>query len=313
MVTSGSTDFTRTRNQIIKEAYQLLGVYGADETIGSSDQSFAEARLNGMIKSWQAMGINLWAYDEGVLFLTKGTAAYSLGGTGDEACLDSDFVGTTLSAAEASGQTVISVTSSTGMTASDVVLIEQDDKTLHSTTIVSVDSATQITITAATTAAASSGNQVFTYTTIAGRPLRIHNVRRRDTSGNEIPLTALSRQEYFELANKSVEGIPSHYCYEPKLTNGKLYLYLAPDSVDSTIRYSFTRSFEDFDNASDNPDFPQEWIDTITYNLSLRMAPAFGKHQEAAATIAPIATSLLESLRNYDSEITSVYLTPQDY
>lgn len=123
-------------------------------------------------------------------FFDQDTATYNLNASsGDEASNNSTVVETTISAAEASGQTVLSVTSSTGMTASDVVLIEMDDGTVHSTTIASVDSATQITVTAATDDTAATGNAVFSFTSKLERPLKIVNARLRDQDGNDRELT----------------------------------------------------------------------------------------------------------------------------
>jgi len=67
---------------------------------------------------------------------------------------------TTLSADEAAGQTVLSVTSSANFTAGNYVNILLDDDTIHRTTIASVDSSIQITIAAALPGKASSGNNV---------------------------------------------------------------------------------------------------------------------------------------------------------
>lgn len=313
MTVSGSHDFTRTRNQIITEAYQLLNVYGADETVNDSDLAFGNARLNGMVKAWQAMGINLWTYEEAVIFLTANTPSYTIGDAGDKSCLLSDFVETTLSANEAASQTVLSVTSSTGMTAADYVGIVLDDNTIHWTTIVSVDSSTQITVTSGLASAAASGNQVFTYTTLLYRPLKIHSIRRRGKNGIETPLYPISRQEYFDLSNKTNPGVPNEFYYDPKLNAGKLYIFQAPNDVTVYLRATISRSFDDFDDSDNTPDFPQEWIDAIVYNLALRMAPAFGKIAETTAAYGPLASALLEAVRNYDNETTSIFLTGHEY
>ena len=53
---------------------------------------------------------------------------------------------------------------SNGCTRSDTILIELDDDTLHSTTIVSVDTSTTLTITTGLASAAADNNNVYTYT-----------------------------------------------------------------------------------------------------------------------------------------------------
>jgi hypothetical protein len=64
---------------------------------------------------------------------------------------------------EASGQTVLTVLDTTGMNALDVVRILMDDATIHKTTIVTVDSATQITVADAIDDDAAAGNYVKAY------------------------------------------------------------------------------------------------------------------------------------------------------
>jgi len=67
------------------------------------------------------------------------------------------FVATTLDAAEASGQTVISVAATTNFATSDPVLIALTDKTLHRSTIASIDAGVSITIDDALPSGASNG------------------------------------------------------------------------------------------------------------------------------------------------------------
>lgn len=308
MATSGSIDFSRNRNQIITDAYQILNIYGADEIVTPGDLVVATTRLNSLVKSLQVQGYSLWREEEGVLFLNKEQSSYDIGsGSTDHATLASNLVETTLSADEALGQTVISVTSSTGMTAADKVGIIQSDNTLHWSTIVSVDSATQITITDATTVAASSGAKVYTYTTDAQRPLYITSIRRQDNSNNEVPLHSASRQEYFDLPNKSAAGIPIQYYYDPKIGLGKVYVYLTPNDEKVKLRYSFVRTFEDFDNSTDTPDMPQEWYDALTFNLAVRLGLIFGKGGTPEyQDLKDQAFMMLEEAKSFDSEKTSI-------
>lgn len=281
MATSGSSNYLVTRDKISTMALNLLNVIGPDETITGQDMNFANDILNMMIKDWQADGLHLWAKERGVLFLTAGTAKYTLGNASSDARVtkDSDAVVTTLSAAEASGQTVISVTSSTGMAASDNVGIVLDDDTIHWTTISTVDSAVQITIAVATTGAAASGNNVYTYTSKIYKPLRIldcYRLRSPGTSQHEQSLTVLNQQEYSIIANKKQEGPPSQVYYQPNLTNGDLFVWPVPTTVDEYITFTYERTLEDLDSSTDDPDFPQEWQLCLVYNLAELLGPAYG-------------------------------------
>lgn len=310
MATSGSTNFNLTRNDIIKDALILLGAVGSEETVDSADIDVASRVLNSMVKAWQGQGIHLWGHQEASLFVTKGTESYSLDGTASSADASNSVVTTTLSADEAAAQTVLSVTSSTGMTASDVVLIELDDGTYEDTTIVSVDSSTQITVTNALTSAAASGNNIYTFTTRMGRPLDIHSVRLRSDSGNDRILNKISREEYFGLPDKTSQGQPVSFFYDPQLTTGKLYLWPNPDAIDYFLKMTYSRSIEDFDAAGDNPDFPQEWLEAITYNLAVRLAPMFGKDQKVLQLLVPLASQMLADVKQFDNEDSSLRVTP---
>lgn len=70
---------------------------------------------------------------------------------------------TTIGADEATGQTTITVASSTGMTAAEKIAIILDIGTIHATTVSSVTNSTTIVIDDALTGKASSGNRVYTY------------------------------------------------------------------------------------------------------------------------------------------------------
>jgi len=303
MATSGSADYNRTASQIILGALRVLNVLGR-QTIDSTDETNALEALELMVKSWQAEGLHLWTQTDATLFLVPSTNKYSLAGA--NAANTSDVINTTLSAAEAASQTVISVTSSTGMAAADVVGIVTDDDTTHWSTIATVDSSTQITIDDATDSAAASGNAVHTYTTALGRPLRITSMRRLN-SDVDVPMIELSNAEYFNLPSKKSEASPVEWYYDPQLGTGALYLWPTPDTVDDVIRFTYWRSIEDADAVSNDLDFPAEWLECLKYNLALRLAPEYGK--PIAPEAAMLARELKEKLEDFDQEEASVYFS----
>ena len=61
--------------------------------------------------------------------------------------------------------------------------------------------------------------------------------------------------------------------------SGVFHLFPVPSTVEqsaNTIKYVCQIPFEDFDASTDNPDFPQEWYDALTYGLATRLAPEYG-------------------------------------
>lgn len=315
MATSGSVDYNQTRNEIILDALALLGVYGVGRTVSDEDMAFANNMLNKMVKAWQAKGIHLWAREEAYFFISKNTGEYQLGNAATDAhtCSRADAVLTQIGAAEASGQTVITVDSTSGMAANDIVGIVLNDKTVHYSTISSVDDGTTITIADALTAAAAENNNVYTYTSRVNKPLRIHGMRRKfgiGSSSTTIPMVELSQSEFFDLSSKELSGTPTHFYYNPDISNGRLYLWPRPDSGVWHFEFSYDRMLEDFDGSADNPDFPSEWLECLTYQLAVRLAPAFG--QEAKInTLAVFASTMLEDMLSWDTETASVFLVPE--
>lgn len=78
MATSGTTDFTVTRDDIIKRALRLLGVLAQGETPSTDQVSEAAIALNGLVKAWQADGMPLWAIKQRSVTLIADTASYTL-------------------------------------------------------------------------------------------------------------------------------------------------------------------------------------------------------------------------------------------
>jgi hypothetical protein len=83
MATSGSTDFSITRNEAIQESLELIGVVAGDETPAAADVATAARSLDMMLKSWASKGINLWRQTEGSLSVTAATASFTMGSGGN--------------------------------------------------------------------------------------------------------------------------------------------------------------------------------------------------------------------------------------
>lgn len=309
MARSGSYDFTRTQTQIITRALRLCGVASTGETVEASELSDASEALEAMTKAWQSQGIHLWKEQEGTLFVEDGTASYSLGPTGTHAT--KSFTQTTLSVAAENTDTTITVTSATDITDTYNIGIVLDDDTIHWTTVDGAPAGTTVTLSDALDGDASSGNRVYVYESKLQRPLRILSLRRRDTSNIDTRLDLISRDEYFELTNKLDTGAPVQAYYDPQLDNGKLYLWPAPDTVDWQIRFTFLESFQDWDSTANEGDFPQEWIEALTYNLAVRLAPEYGLPSERFALLKSEAGEYLGNAMMFDNEPESFSMEPQ--
>jgi len=311
MATSGSVNFTLTAGEVVERAFSKIGVKVAEQALQPEEIQDGLDALNLFLKTMQSQSMHLWSRDEGVLFLDVGKTDYLIGPTGDEATQLDDFIGTTTTTAEAALSTVIEVASTTGMTAADNVGIQLDDATRHWTTIVSVDSSTQITITTGIPSVAALGNTVFTFTTQIERPLRVTSFRRRTFSeDNEIPVNSWSRAQYFNQTNKESQGTVVNAYYSPLLNNGRMYVWQTASSVNDFVRFSFERSIEDIDDKENNIDIPQEWLLPLVYNIATLLSDDYDVPPAKADRVAAKADTLLDLVTGWDQEDESILFQP---
>lgn len=315
MASSNSYNFVMTRDQLITDAMLHIGLIGEGVTPTANSVTEAARILNMIVKLRAADGMPLWSIKRATILPVTGVNTIT---NISHIVQAGSYVSTTLSAAEAASQTVLSVTLSTGMTAGDQVGIELDDDTMHWTTIVSVDSSTQITITTALASAAASGNYVHTYTASADRiprPLRILNANIFEVTGStRWDIDIEDHMDFYNLPSPTTASEPQFLYYEPTLGDatadptsattwyGKFHIYPRFSGGRSLIEFSYQRPFQDFDAASDNPDFPQEFYLPLLLELSALLGPRAGLsseerkalfqeakmyRDEALATIAP--------------------------
>ena len=311
MAVSGSKDYAVTRTNIIEAAHRKIGIFDAGEAIDGPNNTASILALNLIVKELIVRGADIWLRDEITLFLQPDQKSYQLGATDKSTRTITGE--TTLSAAEVAAQTVISVTSSAGMTAADVVGIKMDDNTIHWSTIASVDSSIQITIDDATDDDAASGNKVYAYTTLAGRPTKIVSAYRRDINDIDTVIDMVGEEEYRSLSNKGSSGPPVLAWYQPTLTSGTLYVWPVDggSSVDKLV-LSAQYYPDDFDSATDNPQFPAEWYEALVYGLADRLAPELGIPLKERGFLRLEAKEKIEEALNFDTENASVIFALDD-
>jgi hypothetical protein len=232
--------------------------------------------LNDMIMEWQTDGVGLWLKADATLYMQYGQATYNIGPSGDHCTLSA--VETTLGADAAAGASAITVGSITGITDGDYIGVELDSGYFQFTTVNGVPSGTTVTLTAVLTGAASSGAFVFAYTTKVSRPVEVDDFRYVQDDDTEIQIDRRSRNEYLSVSDKTDVGTPNFVYYQPTLTNGKLYVWQPPDDVELRLRFTVMQPIEVFTARADSPCFPQEWYNTLSYNLADYLGPAYMKN-----------------------------------
>jgi len=303
MATSGSKDFTITRANIIEAALRKVGAFDQGEAVSGSETSAANIALNLLVKEYTARGADLWLRDEITLFLQPDQKVYSLG----TANATASYVETTITADQVASATVIPVTSSTGMTAADIIGIKLDDNTIHWDVIATVDSSIQVTITTGILTAASSAGKVYAYTTTAGRPTRVLYAYRRDTSDIDVEVRLVGEKEYMSQSNKGSDGPPVEAWYQPTLTTGSLYVW--PVNGGSTLdKLVMSCQFhaDDFDAAGDNPEFPIEWGNTLVWGLAAELGSEYGIPEREQGRLWSTAEFKLNNALDFDTEYASL-------
>ncbi len=275
MASSGSYNFSVQRDNIINAALQHVGMIGEGETGTSSQISEAALLLNMIVKLREADGMPLWALKRGYILPFSGSSSIS---TSSHVVHSYDT--TTLSANSPTSDTTLTVTSISGFSNGDQIGIELDNGDIDWTTVSGAPSGTTITITTGVTSAASTGNRVFGYTASTDRvqkPLRILQADILDVTGgtsHEI-ISNLAMSDYYRLGARTSEGTPNQLFYDlvpgsdtAVDTDGTIYIYPRFANGDYVIEFTYHRPFQDFDSATDTPDFPQAFYLPLMLELA---------------------------------------------
>jgi len=274
MAVSGSKNYSITRANIVEAALRKLGVYDQGESISGNETAAA----------------SVWLRDEITLFLQPDTQSYALGTAHATRTVKAD---TTLRTAGTVTATTLGVTSSSGMAAADFIGIKLDDNTIH--------------ITTGLASAAANGKKVYAYTTKAERPIKILSAFRRDKNDIDTMVDIIGEDDYFQQSNKKSDGPPIEIWYQPTLTTGTLSVW--PDNGGANwdrIIMSAQYYPDDFDSASDNPQFPIEWGNTLVWNLAAELASEYGIPEKEQGRLWTVAEFKLSELLSYDTENASV-------
>lgn len=314
MATSGSVNFSVSRDDIIKAALQRIGVVAVGGTPSASQYTEGSLLLNGIVKSWTAsLGMPLWGSQNLVLLPTTGVRNVNIGPSGGH--VTTSYAATTTGFPAASGSSAITVTSASGIANGYYIGVEQDDGTMHWTTVNGAPSGTTVTLTAVTTAAAASGNMVYCYQTKAARPMRItYAYARHQTEFIDVPIQVVTFQEWSGYTTKGSEAnYPLSVAYQPLLDNGTLRIWPQFTTGQYVVVLNAQKVLEDFDASGDTPDFPQEYYLPLVFELACILAPQYGKPVQEQQWLRREADKLLEAVAQNDYEEGSIYFQPSSF
>lgn len=278
MATSGSYDFTLTRDTLIKAALTHLKVIDQDGTPSSPQVNSASVALNAMVKAWRVDGVFLWSFEEATAVMVPSTIVVGTDGN-DYQCIRAHT--STAANRPITGADWTSYWKATGGTGAGAAWV-------------------------VTTAYVCIAENALPADTIG-----VERVYLRNSSHLDIKLTPMTRDEYFALGNKTTKGTPSMYWFSRELGQSKLYLWPVPeDGATDVIHYDAVKKTQDFDGANDNPDFPEEWFEALYLGLASKLSMGYnipvGERRELRAE-AEIAKSIASG---GDIENTSLQISP---
>ena len=131
---------------------------------------------------------------------------------------------------------------------------------------------------------------------ITDKPLKVIQGFYRNLQSTpyiDTPVLLVSKQEYNVLGSKFSTGTANTIFYDPRRLNGLLYVYLTPDTNSQTnlqMHLVAQMPINDISSATEVPDFPNEWMNCLVWNLADQLAMEYGVPMNARQEIAQRAT-----------------------
>jgi hypothetical protein len=151
---------------------------------------------------------------------------------------------------------------------------------------------------------------------VADKPMRLMQAWLRNVSvtpSNDIPLQVISQQQYNLFGSKFSTGTSNSVYMQVGRDNSTLYTYLTPDTTASTLyqmHLLIQRGIQDAGVASNNVDFPAEWLYSLGWNLAAELATDFGVDTERLTYIETKAGMFKMEAEDFDVEYNSITLAP---
>lgn len=308
MTTSGTFTHDLSRDQIINRALRIIGVLDSEGGSASATQiTNAAQALNDIVKSWNAYGLLIWTRNFLTVPLLSGKALYMVSPN------TSDIIyqiktRTTLSTAASDGAATVDVTDTTGIATGNGIGIQVSTGAIHWTTVNGAPSGNTVTLTTALDGAADQYAMVINGVK-PSRVLKIRDGYIKNSSGNDIPINVIMKEDYNRFGVKTSEGTPTQIYYDAQLGQGVLYIYPVSNMTDATLFVEAETVLEDFGASGDTSALPQEWLNALVWNLAYESAVEYGVTEKRLQFIGQKAAETL-NIAQWTSQENSVYFQP---
>lgn len=134
-------------------------------------------------------------------------------------------------------------------------------------------------------------------------PLRVMSLRYRDTGARDLPMRLFTREEYFDLPQKTSAGIPTQYYFDAQRGAPTIYVWPVKATITTeTLQATYQKRMDDIDDLSNDIDITQENFDTLIYAFAARLLDDYGVEGQVASRIIQRSQGLLESASGLDRE-----------
>jgi len=146
------------------------------------------------------------------------------------------------------------------------------------------------------------------------KPLKIIQALYATAGNDNVPMNVINRFDYNNLPLVSASGTPINLYYQPMNSTGVISLWPTPDNATTEITIHYQAPYEDMDSASNDFDFPSEWIMALIYNLAWSLSPEYGIPPTDRGLLQKEALYWHEYVLSMGTEEGSFYIQPnRDY
>lgn len=141
-------------------------------------------------------------------------------------------------------------------------------------------------------------------------PVEFLTVRYIDSTGEQIMLTAVSRQDYQRYSLPNSGGVSNCWYYDKRLNSGILNLYPVPTNSADSLIIDTQRYLQDAGVTTNTLDLPVQWARALMWNACRELLSSYEQPAQRSQYIILMAKESLDLARSNAGEVASLYLYP---